>query len=174
MKNEKTIKAIGYTDTLNINLAGQVSYTDYRNLILGLSFKRPIYLITLVCSIFFLLLSIINNERESSQIFLTMFLTLCLLLLPILTLVRIKKIYRTSIIFKEQINYKLTNDSINIKGETFEGVQKWTSFYKTKETKGFFMFYQGEGAATLLDKKMFTDDELAEFKQFFQSLNIKQ
>ena len=51
-------------------------------------------------------------------------------------------------------------------------VQKWTHFYKMKETKGFFMFYQGEGVATLLDKKMFSDKELTDFRQFILSLNL--
>ena len=66
----------------------------------------------------------------------------------------------------------LTNDSIHIKGETFDTIQKWTSFYKVKETKSFFLFYPGEGVFILMDKKMFTENDLSNFKRFIYSLNL--
>ena len=175
IKKDKILKVIDYTDSLDINLTGRISYTDYQKLMLGLSFKKPTYLV-FVCVIIIFSLSFINNESGSSQIYLKIlpFLILGFLLSPILILVQVKKIYRTNRIFQEQLNYKLTNDSIHIKGETVDSIQKWTGFYKIKETSSFFMFYQGEGTATLLDKKMFTNNDLAEFKQFIQSLNIKK
>ena len=174
IKKDKIVKVIDYTCTLDINLTGQISYADYKKLMLGLSFKKPVFLV-FVCMITILLLNIINNS-ELSQTYLNIipFLILGFLLSPVLTLVQVKKMYRTNRIFQEQMNYKLTNDSIHIKGETVDSIQKWTGFYKLKETKGFFMFYQGEGIATLLDKKMFTDNELTNFKRFICSLNLKQ
>ena len=102
------------------------------------------------------------------------FLILGILLSPILTLVQTKKLYQTNRVFQEQLKYTLTNDSIHTKGKTFDSTQKWTGFYKIQETKSFFMLYQSERVATLLDKKMFSDNELNEFKQFIQSLNIQK
>ena len=173
IKKDKIVKAIDYAGTLDIKLNGRISYTDYQKLILGLSFKKPVYLV-FICLIILLLLAIINNDRESNQTYLNIFpfLILGFLLSPILTVIQIKKIYRTNSIFQEHLDYKLTNDSIHIKGNTVDSIQKWTHFYKVKETRGFFMFYQGEGIATLLDKKMFSDNELANFKQFIRSLKF--
>ena len=173
IKKPKIRKAIDYTSTLDINLTGRISYADYRTLMLELSFKKPIYLV-FICLIVVFSMSVINNESESNPIYLIIIPFLIIGFLLILVFVQIKKLYRTNRIFQEQMNYKLTNDSLHIKGETVNSSQKWTGFYKFKETKIFFMFYQGEGIATLLDKKMFTDDELTEFKQFIRSLNIKQ
>ena len=116
-----------------------------------------------------------SDVWENSYLnFILLFISLGIFISPILILRQTKKTYQTNKTFQEQLNYKLTNDSIHIKGETVDYVQKWTSFYKVKETKNFFMLYQGEGGvATLLNKKMFSDKELTDFRQFIQSLNLK-
>ena len=172
IKKEKAIPIIDYTDVLDIKLTGKMSsYKDYRNLNLELAFKKPIWLTLLVSLTFLLVVDIINNNA-STLIVLIVSIGF-LLLYPIFLLRQVKKNYKTNKIFQEQLNYQLTNDSIQIRGETFDSVQKWTGFYKIKETKVFFLFYRGEGAATFLDKRMFTDTELTNFKQFIRSLNIK-
>jgi hypothetical protein len=95
-----------------------------------------------------------------------------LLTIPILTLLEIKKLYQTNKIFQGELNYYLNNESIHIKGETVDSIQKWSHFYKIKETSNFFMLYHGKTVATLLDKKMFSDSELEKFKRFIKSINI--
>ncbi len=55
-----------------------------------------------------------------------------------------------------------------------DSTQKWTHFYQIRETKRFFMFYQGKMVATLLEKKMFSENELQEFNEFIRSLNVKR
>ena len=172
IKKEK-IEIVDYIGTLDINLEGKIKYEDYRNLLLGLTFKRPTYFVS-ICIFILFGLSLMNasNIIESSYLFI-LFIFLGFFISPILVVWQSKKNYRTNRIFQEQLNYKLTNDSIHIKGETVNSVQKWAGFYKKKETKSFFMFYQGEGVATLLDKKMFSDKELTDFRQFIRSLNLK-
>jgi len=172
IKNDK-IKIIADTCTLDINLTGRIAYKDYRNLCLELSFRKPVYIV-FVCLLILFSLSYVNTGSEFGKTYLNiiMFLFLGVLVSPILILLQVKKNYRTNRIFQEQLNYELTTDSIRMKGETVDSIQKWTGFYKVKETKSFFMLYQGEGVATLLDKKMFTDNELANFKQFIRSLNF--
>jgi len=171
IKTEK-IEIIDYIGTLDINLTGKIRYEDYRNLILGLTYKRPTYYI-LSCIIILFLLALMNasNILDSNQ-YLILFVFLGIFISPIFVLRQIKKNYRTNKIFQEQLNYKLTNDSIHIKGEMIDSVQKWNRFFKKQETKSFFMFYQAEGIATLLDKKMFSDKELTDFRQFILSLNL--
>ncbi len=68
----------------------------------------------------------------------------------------------------------MTNESIQIKGDSLDSTQKWTHFYQIKESKKFFLFYQGKEIATLIDKKMFSETDLIEFQNFIQSLNIKK
>ena len=173
IKKEK-VEIVDYIGTLDIDLTGKIRYEDYRNLLLGLTFKRPTFLVFIGIFIL-LLLSLMNasNVLENSYQNFILFIFLGIFISPIFVIWQSKKNYRTNRIFQEHLNYKLTNDSIHIKGETVDSVQKWTGFYKKKETKSFFMFYQGEGVATLLDKKMFSDKELTDFRQFIRSLNLK-
>ena len=171
------IVCIDYTDVLDINLTGKISFKDYRNLVLEESFKRVyiIFFSLLVWLVFFYFYFLIFKGIVSEQgTFFIIFLILTGIILPMVVIRRTKKVYQTNRIFQEQLNYKLTNDTIQTTGETFNSVQKWTGFYKIKETKVFILLYTGEGTAVLLDKKMFTTEELSNFKQFLCSLNLKQ
>jgi len=171
IKKIKPVQIIDYIDTLDINLSGRILYKDYRNLNLKLAFGNWIYII-FICLIFLCFLPYLIDNDSAGQItnLILFLLFICfILLIPILR--RSKKIYRT---FHGQLNYKLTNETIQITTETTNSISKWTSFYKVKETKDFFMFYQSAGIATLLYKKMFTDEDLTNFKQFICSLNLKK
>ena len=174
IKKDK-VEIIDYIGTLDINITGRIAYKDYRNLFLGLSFKKPIYIVLICVLILFSLSYYVNgsSELENTHSYILTFVFLGVLISPIIVLWQTKRTYQTNKAFQEELNYKFTNDSIHIKGKTVESIQKWTSFYKMKETKRFFMFYQGEGIATLLDKRMFSDNELNNFKQFIRSLNLK-
>ena len=177
VKKDKVVEIVDYDKELNINLTGQIEYADYRNLILGLSFKKPIYLVVLGIILLFSLTIIVNGEKMMNQFDSNYFIFIIIgifLFSPILTIIQIKRLYNTNRIFQERLSYSLTNDSINIKGNTVDSTQKWTHFYQIRETKNFFMFYHGKMVATLLDKKMFSETELHEFDKFIKSLNVKR
>jgi len=177
IKKDKPI-FVEYTDILDLNLTGRISYKDYRNFILESTFKKPKWFTFICCMIIFLLFyfnkSIEPNPFIEFNPFFVMLFLFFILIYPILVVINIKKLYKTNKILHEQLNYRLTNDSIHIAGEFSNSTQKWTSFYQVKETKNFFMFFQGKGIGVLLDKRMFTDNELANFKQFICSLNLKR
>ncbi len=177
VKKDKVIEIVDYDKVLSINLTGLIEYLDYRNLILGLSFKKPIYLVVLGLMLLFSLTFLVNRENMMNQFDSNYFIFIIIgafLLSPIFTLIQIKRLYKTNKIFQEQLTYILTNDSIRIKGNTVNSTLKWTHFYQIKETKNFFMFYHGKMVATLLDKKMFSESELQDFLNFIKSLNVKR
>jgi hypothetical protein len=177
IKKDKVIEIINYNKDLNIDLTGQIEYIDYRNLILGISFKKPIYLVVLGIILLFSLTFIVNKENMMNQLESNYFIIIFIgifLLSPLFTLIQIKRLYNTNSIFQVKLNYNLTNDSIHIKGDTVDSTQKWTHFYQIRETKKFFMFYHGKMVATLIDKKMFSENDLREFKEFTKSLNLKR
>jgi hypothetical protein len=175
VKKDKVIDVVEYTGKLNITLTGKIAYKDYRDLIFGLSFKKPVYLILLVVMILYLL-TIMNNgvsklNHPESNYFVFIFLGFAILS-PILTFIQINKSYKSNRIFQEHLEYFLNNEFIQIKGETVDSIQRWTHFFKIKETKKFIMLYQGEIVATLLDKNMFNPGDLAEFRRFILSLKM--
>lgn len=177
IKKEKVVETLDYDGELKIDLTGQIEYIDYRNLILGISFKKPIYIVVLGILLLFSLTFVVNRENMMNQLDSNYFIFIIIgvfLLSPFFTLIQIKRLYNTNSIFKEELNYILTNDSIQIKGETVDSTQKWTHFYQIRETKKFFMFYHGKMIATLIDKKMFLENDLQEFQRFTKSLKLKR
>jgi fumarate reductase subunit D len=171
VKREKIIKTIDYKKELNIELKGKIAYKDYRNLILGLSFKKPIYIVVLGVILLFGL-SLFGDQTDTNYFMIGFIIVV--LISPLFTLIQIKRIYNTNSLFHEELEYKLTNESMQIKADTMDSTQKWSHFYQMKETKQFFMFYQGKMVASFLDKKMFSENDLKEFKKFIQSLNISR
>jgi hypothetical protein len=173
IRKEKIIEIIPFSEKLEIYLSGQIGFKDYRNLIFGQTYKRPFYIIFSGLLIVFLLTFLPNNSKLSNQSFYYLYIFLGIFIVsPIFTLFRIKELYKTNKIFHEQLDYYINNDFIRIKGETIDSTQKWNRFYKIKETKDFFMLYNSNLAATLIDKKMFKDNEINDFKRFIRSLRL--
>ncbi|NLG38963.1 MAG: YcxB family protein [Fibrobacter sp.] len=173
VKKEKVLKIKEYTKDLNIELTGIIEYTDYRNLILGLSFKKPIYLVVVGTMLLLLLSFLVNSENMTNQFgsnYILLIFIGIFLFSPFLTLVNIKRQYDTSRILQEKFKYYLTNESIRIKSETLDSVQKWEHFDQVRETKRFFLFYHGKTITTILDKRMFSEKDLQEFHIFTKSL----
>ena len=173
VRNSKAIEIVAYPEELAIRFSGQIGYTDYRNLILGLTYKKPFYL-GLMAVILLNLFAFITDQKTVTNYFYTNYFLLIIfgifMLSPFFTFYKIKKQYHTNKIFQEILEYSLNNESIHIKGDTVNSTQKWSHFFKIKETKNFFMLYQGAGMATLLDKKMFNNRDLEEFRKFVKSI----
>jgi uncharacterized membrane protein YcgQ (UPF0703/DUF1980 family) len=111
-------------------------------------------------------------EVSSLSYYYIVLFSLVLLVTPITMFYQTKKLYNTNSNFKEALTYYLTNASIQIIGNTVNSTQQWSHFVKIKETKNFFLLYHGAQVATLLEKKMFSEQELAEFNAFLKSLSI--
>jgi hypothetical protein len=175
MAQKKTV--VPYDKELNIQFKNQIEYKEYRNLIFGLSFKRPIILIMFGL----ILLNIINIFTKSniSYIYQDFIfpMILCIsvvLFIPLIVYYKTRQIYKSSELFHENINYSLDNNSVKMNGETFDSELKWTHFYKIKETKNFFMLYHGKTIATLLGKNSMNNVDVVEFKLFIKSLKMNQ
>lgn len=173
-KKEKAVKRIDYTDELNINFKGQIAYKDYRNLILGITFKRPLYVLIAGIMVLSLLSILIYGMDSWNSVSLNLFPWVpigLVIYVPIHTIAGIKKLYHADQLLQEQLTYRLDNYGIHMKGETVDLTQKWIHFYKIKETKYFFLLYHGEMVATLLDKKMFALNDVIIFQRFIKSLD---
>ena len=136
VKKAPRIVSEAYDKDLNISLKGKIEYKDYRNLILGITYKKPAFVVAYGIAILFVLTFIINLNKAISE-FETQYLVLVvifglLILSPIFSLIQIKKLYNTNKIFQEELNYVLNNASIQIKGATVDSTQSWNHFYQIK------------------------------------------
>jgi hypothetical protein len=175
LKKTKPMELIPFLDILDIRFKGQIRYEDYRNLIFGLTFKKPTYLIFIGIFLLFCLSYLSNvqamNNFLSENYFILIFLGVAILS-PLFTLIQIKKIYKSSKVLNEPIEYQINNDSVHLKSDTVDSIQYWNHFYKIKETKCFYLLYQGKAVATLIEKSMLNSADNAKFKIFLKSLNI--
>jgi hypothetical protein len=172
IKKPNNVEIIEYSGNLNINYTGKIAYKDYRNYVLERNFKRPFYLIFIGMIVLVSITTLLQgwSMDTSSLIFLSVFV----LLVPILNLMQIRKIYNTNQAFHEELTYNLDNECINIKGDTVDSTTKWTRLYKITENKQFFVLFHDAMVANFIDKKLLTDAEIHEFREFIKSLNLRE
>jgi hypothetical protein len=170
IQKDKYSEPIEYLAELNIHFTSQISYKDYKPLVLELSLKKPVYFV-LIGLIILLALPLLVNDQTNPYIIIIV-LILGVIFIPIVTIRQIKRMYQTNHVFHEPLKYSLDNNSIHVKGNTIDSTSLWTRFYKIKETKRFFILYSGENIATLLEKKMFPEKAINEFREFIKSLSL--
>jgi len=177
IKKDKRTEFVEYTEELNICFETQMSYKDYICLTLGLSFKKPRFIIILIWVVFSCLsLFLLNDDpvNEAMKNPVWIFVLAGIVYIPIsIRNNRITNEYLTNKTFQEQLSYTLDNRGIHLKSETIDTTVLWTQYYKIKETKNFFLLYPGKSVATLLPKKAFKAEEIAAFRRFAKSLDME-
>ena len=175
MKRNLENQTIEYSERLNLNFSGQISYKDYRNTLLELTYKKPIIrvftiILCLVMFMFvFMFISGITND-----IFLLLLFVFFAIFYPLLLVRSAKRLYKQNKLFYEKLAYHLDNEKVTITGETVNSTYNWCRLFKIKETRTFFLLYHDSIVANFLDKKMFSDEEIVEFRKFINSLDVKK
>lgn len=75
-----------------------------------------------------------------------------------------KKIYRTSAI-GEVVNYKINNEVISSKGETFEYSFAWDRVCKMSETRSWILLWQSKNVANIIPKADLSANDLIVLKR---------
>ena len=71
---------------------------------------------------------------------------------------------------KEAMNVDITQEGLNIKGESFECTSKWKIYTKFMETPKLFMLYQSKNLFNLIPKRAFnSDEEIEEFRELLRT-----
>lgn len=75
---------------------------------------------------------------------------------------------------KEIVYHILTNDSFEIKGESFSTKHLWTNLLMIKEVKDFFIVYITKNSFLIINKSDLKDNQYQELKNLFTSIDIKK
>jgi hypothetical protein len=176
LKTPKPREIIEYNRALNIQFTGQINFKEYRNLMFQLSFKR-LWILILIGFTCFIIVNLTMNGSyllsQKSTLTPLIIFGLSLITVPGLLIYQLKKAYNSNMFFHQNIQYYLSNESLRMIGESIESEIKWVHFYKLKETKYFFVFYQGSSLVNLLDKKMMKSSDIIEFSLFLKSLKLR-
>jgi len=165
------MKTTEYTGNLNLNLSGQISYKDYRNTMLELFFKGAVTKIVLFLAIILFISFVMGKNQIGFYLFPLVFFYFFVFFSVIY---QAKKIYRENKTFRENLTYHIDNEIITITSETAHSTQKWSRFFEIKETRTSFVLFHDSIVANYLDKKMFSAEEIVEFRKFLNSLDVKK
>ncbi len=152
----------------------KIEFKDYVNL--------NLQLITSKISFYFLPLAIIillNNNiegvlyKDQTSIFFVVVIILVTIWFPIRVYLKMKKEFYTNKNLQERILYEFYKEKIDITGETFQSEISWTNIHRVKELKNWFLIYQSNNLANLVQKKNFTREEIIELRNFITQNNVK-
>lgn len=79
-----------------------------------------------------------------------------------------KRSFTSNKMFQEEVIYEFINDTIKTKGKSFKSELAWSSIYKVKELKEWFLIYQSKQLFYMIPKDVLKDKQ-AEFKEIVKS-----
>ncbi|MDZ4847362.1 MAG: YcxB family protein [Chitinophagales bacterium] len=91
--------------------------------------------------------------------------------LPFSFYFQLKKLFNSHPRFHEVIENHFTNESLVIKGESFESKLGWSTFHKFQELKNAFMLYESKAIAIMIPKSSFENElSITTLRTFLLSL----
>lgn len=102
-----------------------------------------------------------------------MWFAILVLFIVIRSFFSIRFIFNSNRNIQESITYTFTEAKIYIQGETFEGDFAWTSVYKVKEKKDWFLIYQNAQVMNMVPKKFFTKEQVSELRNIIKHNHVK-
>ena len=137
----------------SINIHVKLTLNEYIKAIYYLSFTQLVFKIVALFSILYII-SIIKNFIQgvpSDTISITF--GLLGIIIPISIYFTSKRTYYKTRIDETMI-YTITDDTIRVKGETFESIFTWDKIYKVSETRSWILIWQTKITAKLYLKKI--------------------
>lgn len=123
----------------------------------------------------FLSINFYSAEKGSRE-FLRL-ISVCLSVFFVFMIVRtyfsLKNVFYSNRQIQETIEYTFTDESIRIKGETFDTDFTWATVYKIKENKDWFLIYQSAQTMNMISKKSLIKDQISELRTIIKKNNVK-
>ena len=152
----------------------KISFKEYRSLLLGLTYKKPVMKIIL-CVGFSMLIWILGYYLHllpvpKPMIYQFITLTLIAVVQPFVIYMTIKRNYDSSNHLGEQLEIELTESEIKIKGESFYTEIAWNKIFKIDEQKNWFLIYQNNLSAIIIPKNDFHGNQEKDFKEILRTI----
>ena len=153
----------------------KISFKEYRNLLFGLTYKKPI--LRLLLSIAFIILLWILGYYfhflpvPRPEIYQYITLVLITVVQPIFIYITIKRNYDSSNHLGELLEIEVTHKEIKIQGESFYTEVAWKKLFKIDEQTNWFLIYQNTLSAIIIPKKDLSGHQVSEFKKIITSIS---
>ena len=177
IKSHNPKPIIPYHKQLNISASGAITFKSYRNMVVSYYLRKGflVYFTILFLIIFFHTFTHINRTGGAKVEAVTSILTYLGIfgLFIFMIFSYIKKQYKRNKLLHEHFVYHLTNEQIELRGQTMQSTLQWSHFDKMKEISNFYLFFNTRTGSVILDKQLFSAEDREELIQFVQSLKIK-
>jgi len=155
-------------------IKAKISFTEYRNLLFGLAYKKPILKILLCVALAMITwisgyyLHLLPVPKPEIYQYIT--LILITVVQPFFIYYTIKRNYDSSNHLREKLELDLSQKEIKIQGQSFYTELAWDKIFKVEEQNNWFLIYQNNLSAVIIPKKAFHGNEEEDFKKILLSI----
>jgi hypothetical protein len=128
--------------------------------------------VVLAVMVYMTTVSLINGINNFSLPFLfPLVMGIYMVFLPEITAkIQVPNLIKSKNPFTEFIKVRMDGNGFRMKGETFSNHLPWEQFHSIVETKDFFLVKAAEATANVLPKRVFSAEDIVEFKNMVASV----
>jgi hypothetical protein len=152
----------------------KVSFHEYRKLLFGLTYKKPVMKLLLgvagMMVLWILSYSFHLLPLPKPEIYQYLTLILILVVQPLVIYWTIKRNFDSSTHLGQHLELELTPDQIKIRGECFYTEIRWKNLFRIEERKHWFLLYQNNLSAIIIPKKDLTGAQQEDFEKILATI----
>ncbi|WP_294284211.1 YcxB family protein [uncultured Chryseobacterium sp.] len=151
----------------------QITFRDFLVFHIKSSLLRLIVFL-LILLMFFVIKESVDSSAETDLLRSTsMWFAILILFMVIRSYFSVRFAFSSNKNIQESITYTFTDEKIRIQGETFEEEISWSSIYKVKENKDWFLIYQSAQVMNMVPKKFLTKEQISALRRIIKSNKVK-
>lgn len=155
----------------------KITFKDYWKYYLGELLKKSsiiIFIIAMIYLLYTVIFEIIPNfSADFYSIFIIFIVVFGLFFLPLSIYRRIRKVFFSNKKIQELITYEISEEKVIQKGEDFESEFTWSSLFKVKEIKNWFVLYHSSHGVNLIPKNSMNKDQIQELREIILRNGVK-
>lgn len=145
----------------------RISFREYVALLYTITYRRPIMILLLVVDLLVIgwILGYYSGLPLPKPVY-YQYLTVLLITVvqPLVIYTTIRRNYYSSSHLKQPVSIEFTQDEIRITGESFYTMLMWPKMFKVVELKRWFLIYENNLAAVIIQKRAFTPTQAQAFR----------
>lgn len=151
----------------------QITFKDFMMFHIKSSLLRLIVFL-LILLVFFIIKESVDGSTEKDLLqSVSLWFAILILFIAIRSFFSVRFAFNSNKNIQESITYIFTNDKIRMVGETFDEDVPWSSVYKIKENKDWFLIYQSAKVMNMVPKKFFTKEQISELRNMIKANHVK-
>ena len=151
----------------------QITFKDFLMFHIKSSLLR-LAVFLLILLLFFIIKESVDGSTEKDLLqSVPLWFAILILFIAIRSFFSVRFAFNPNKNIQESITYIFTDNKIRMVGETFDEDVAWSSIYKVKENKDWFLIYQSAKVMNMVPKKFFTKGQVSELRNMIKINHVK-